>query len=479
MQQKISSSLKPRIVVIGGGFAGLEVTRRLKRQPVEVLLIDRTNHHLFQPLLYQVASAALSPADIARPLRHILRRQSNATVLMGEVVGIEAENSRIELASGEFVWYDKLILAPGARHSYFNHPEWETLAPGIKTLEDALDIRGRLLQSFESAERALIEDPAADVSADRTFVVVGAGPTGVEMAGAIAEIAHITLRKNFRRLDPSKSRVLLVEASDQVLPPYPDDLGESARRQLIELGVEVHLGTRVASVTHKGVTLERPEGESIEVATSNIVWAAGNQAPPILRDLAAHGDESCRVQFDRQSRVIVEPDLSVPGLPDIFVLGDAAHFVQEGHPLPGVAQVALQQGRYLARRLANDLSSDAGGGHRFVRSADWPAFRYKDPGSMATIGRARAVAWVGRLHLSGLVAWLAWSLLHVAFLIGFRNRTRVMVEWAFWYFTGRRGARLLFRPISADADPAGPESEDLGQAPGGQQETSEPSPGSP
>jgi NADH dehydrogenase len=440
---------RPKIVVLGGGFAGLEVTRRLRRVPVDILLIDRTNHHLFQPLLYQVASAALSPADIARPLRQILHRQKNATVVMGEVVSLDPENSRIHLATGESVGYDKLILAPGARHSYFAHPEWEPLAPGIKTLEDALDIRGRLLQSFESAERALLGDPNADVSAQRTFVVVGAGPTGVEMAGAIAEIAHITLHKNFRRLDPADSRVLLVEASSKVLPPYPDDLGESAHRQLTDLGVEVHLETRVSSITADGVTLELPDGKTLEVASCNVVWAAGNQAPPLLRDLAAaKGERAETVTFDRQGRVEVAADLSVPEFPDVYVLGDAAHVEQDGSVVPGVAQAALQQGRYMARMLAASLSAERGtNAQRFVRPDGWPPFRYKDPGSMATIGRARAVAWIGRLHLTGLVAWLAWSLLHVAFLVGFRNRTRVMIEWAFWYFTGRRGARLLFRPI--------------------------------
>ncbi len=426
---------RPRVVIVGAGFGGLECAQRLRSAPAEVVVIDRTNHHLFQPLLYQVATAALSPADIARPIRAILRRQRNAAVVLADVKHIDTERRVLELDGADPMPYDTLVLAIGARHSYFENDDWERHAPGLKTLGDALAIRRRILLSFERAERAALDSPTTvrTGNPDLTFVVVGAGPTGVELAGAIAEIAHQTLRRNFRAIDPTRTRVLLVEAAQEVLPPFPSDLGESARRQLEELRVEVRLGTRVIGVDAEGVDLssgQDSERETERIACRNVFWAAGNAVSGLLKDLHA--------SYDRQGRVKVLPDLSVPGHPEIFVIGDAAHCKDtNGTALPGVAQVAKQQGRFVAELLARE---------GFARdTTSKRSFSYRDPGTMATIGRARAVAWLGRFRFGGLVAWLLWSFLHVFFLIGFRNRVSVMLEWIFWYWSGRRGARLLYR----------------------------------
>jgi NADH:ubiquinone reductase (H+-translocating) len=418
--------------VLGGGFAGLHAVKRLRRTPVEVLLIDRTNHHLFQPLLYQVATAGLSPNDVAHPLRAIFKHQRNAAVLMAQVRGLRPAERQVVLRRGDPIEYDWLIVALGSRHSYFGHSEWERAAPGLKTLDDALAIREKILVSFERAERAAARGQAVDPGL-LTFVVVGGGPTGVEMAGAIAEIARQTLRRNFRFIDPKDTRVFLVEAQEFLLPPFPVELRESARRQLEGLGVDVRLGTMVVAIDESGVELEGPDVDAAtgdarrreRIATDNVIWAAGNEVPSLLDDLG--------IERDRQGRVPVGPDLSIAGHPEVFVVGDACRFEQDGRPLPGLAPVAMQQGKHAARCVAADLD---GGARR--------PFRYADRGTMATIGKARAVAWIRGLRFSGLPAWLAWSLVHVLFLIGFRNRLSVMIEWIYLFFTGQRGARLLY-----------------------------------
>ncbi|REJ84762.1 MAG: NAD(P)/FAD-dependent oxidoreductase [Acidobacteria bacterium] len=455
---QVGSTSRPRVLVIGGGFGGLAVARGLARAPVEVLLVDRSNHHLFQPLLYQVATAGLSPADIARPLREVLRRQKNATVLMAEVTAVDAEARLATLDGGQQVPFDYCVLAVGARHSYFGNDGWERHAPGLKTLGDALDVRSRTLRSFERAERAAaslrageLEPGGAEDPADRTyrphdaepptFVVVGAGPTGVEMAGALIEIAQRTMRRNFRRIAPQRTRVVLVEALDSVLSNYPEELRESARRQLEGLGVEVLLSTRVTAIDEDGVTVERvgagadASGEagskdSERLVTRNVVWAAGNEVPPLVRETVHRvGGE-----VDRAGRARVESDLSLPGAPHLFVIGDAARLEdEEGELVPGVAPAAMQAGQ----SVADSIRADLAGRQR-------KPFRYWNRGTMATIGRARAVAWIGRLRFGGLLAWLAWSLIHIFFLIGYRNRVVVMLEWFVLYLTGQRAGRLLY-----------------------------------
>jgi NADH dehydrogenase len=405
-----------RAVIVGGGFAGLYAARALGSAPLDLVVVDRRNHHLFQPLLYQVAGAALNPSDIAAPIRHVLRRQRNATVILAEVVAVEPGARRLRLDDGGTLDYDWLVLATGVRHSYFGRPDWERLAPGLKSVEDALEMRRRILLAFEAAER---EGDAARRRAWLTFVVVGAGPTGVELAGSLSEIARHALSRDFRRIDPRQARVVLVEAGPRVLPPYPEELSARAREQLAELGVEVRTGTRVQAIDQHGVDLD---GERLEART--VLWAAGVEASPLGRSLG--------VPLDRAGRVQVLPDLSVPGHPEVFVVGDLACFEQDGRALPGVAPVAIQQGRHVAANLRRILCGDA----------PLP-FGYRDKGSLATIGRARAVADFGRLRLSGLGAWLAWLLIHILFLIGFRNRLLVLFEWAWVYLTWERGARLI------------------------------------
>lgn len=471
-----------RVVIVGGGFGGLHAAKQLRRFRGEVVIVDRTNHHLFQPLLYQVATAALSPGDIAVPIRQELRRQRNVTVLMGEVEAVDLAARSVRLADGTSLGYDHLILAPGARHSYFGNAQWERHAPGLKTLADALYLRDRCLASFEWAERLGGGEAARPYL---TFVVVGAGPTGVEVAGALAEIAGQTMVRNFRRIDPRTTRVLLVEAGSKVLPTFSAPLGERARQSLVELGVEVWLDRRVTAVEPWGAMID---GERVESA--NVIWAAGNQASPLLASLG--------LPLDRQGRVEVRGDCSLPGHPEVFVIGDAASFRgDDGQSLPGVAQVAMQQGRYVARQI---LADAAPGGRRESRPRDGqrheaqpakqergqtagedtrrepvseagqdpgregdrgsarPPFRYVDLGIMATIGKARAVAKLGAgrgVELAGLPAWLAWSLIHIAQLVNFRSRTVVMAEWIFWYFTGRRGIRLISRPLERLGPPPG------------------------
>ena len=407
------------MVIVGGGFGGLYAARALAHRPVRVTLLDRRNHHLFQPLLYQVATAVLNASDIAVPLRSVLRRATNITVLLAEVEKVELANRRLVLDRGE-IGYDALVLAAGASHSYFGHDEWEMLAPGLKTLEDALEIRRRVLLAYEAAER---EQDGAERQALLTFVVVGGGPTGVELAGALGEISRQTIARDFRLIDPTKSRIVLLEGGSLILPTFPESLSRSAADALRRIGVEVRVRAIVTRVTPDAVWLG---GEQIRTRT--VLWAAGVAATPLARTLG--------VPLDRSGRVLVEPDLSIPVHPEAFVVGDMCAFLhQTGAPLPGVAPVAIQQGRAVADNVL-----------RRLRDAPTRPFRYRDRGSMATIGRAAAVAVVGRLKLSGLVAWLAWLFVHIMFLIGFRNRFLVLFEWAWAYVTWHRGARLITGP---------------------------------
>ncbi|MCP5491525.1 MAG: NAD(P)/FAD-dependent oxidoreductase [Chlamydiales bacterium] len=415
-----------RVIIVGGGFGGLNAAKGLRKAKIDLILFDKKNHHLFQPLLYQVASAALSPADIAIPLREILRDHKNTTVLMGDVIDVDKEKRFITLGNGEIMHFDFLVIAAGARHSYFGNDQWEKFAPGLKTVSDALNIRERLLTSFEKAERC---DSIKEASKYLNFVIIGAGPTGVEMAGAIAEIAHKTMIRNFRRIKPEKARIYLLEAAPRVLPPYPEKLSKRAYKDLEKMGVSVMTSKRVTNVTDEGVQLEDGFIES-----KNVIWAAGNQAAPLLRTLDA--------DLDRQGRVIVEKDLSLPGSPEIFVIGDAAHVLsKKGEPIPAVATAAIQEGAYVAhiikRRIPKPLR---------------PAFKYFDKGSMATIGRAKAVAYFGKIKFAGLLAWCAWGFIHIIYLIGFRNRFSVGLNWFFHYFSGIRGARLIHKSIEEEKD---------------------------
>ncbi len=409
----------PHVVIVGGGFGGLNAARALARRPVRVTLLDRRNYHLFQPLLYQVASAAISPADIATPLRSILRKAPNVGVLLAEAEKVELGSRRVMLDHGE-LGYDALILAAGAGHSYFGHDDWELLAPGLKTLEDALEIRRRVLLAFEAAER---EPDGAERRALLTFVIVGAGPTGVELAGALAEISRETIAHDFRVIDPTQARIILLEGGPRILPSFPEPLSLKAEAALRRLGVEVRTDAKVTRITPDAVWLG---GQQIR--SRAVLWAAGVAASPLARSLG--------VPLDHSGRVLVEPDLSIPGHPAAFVIGDLAAFIhQTGQPLPGLAPVAIQQGRAVAENAWA----------RLIGKPTRP-FHYLDRGSMATIGRAKAVAVVGRLRLSGFPAWLVWLLVHIMFLIGFRNRFIVLFEWAWAYFTYQRGARLITGP---------------------------------
>ena len=403
-------------MIIGGGFGGLAAARALAGSPVRVTLLDRQNHHLFQPLLYQVATAALNPSDIATPIRRVLRHQRNAEVVLGTAERIDLDGRRVLLKEGGALPYDRLILATGATHSYFGHPEWEKDAPGLKSIEDALEIRRRVLVAYEEAER---EDDEDRRRAWQTFVVVGAGPTGVELAGALAEIGRQVLKNDFRRIDPGSSRVILVEAGPRALAAFSPQMSESAKKQLEKLGVEVRLGAAVTALDNKGVNLG---AERIEART--VLWGAGVQASALVRSLGA--------PLDRAGRVQVQPDLSVPGHPEVLVVGDVASLLQDGKPVPGVAPAAMQMGKHAAKNVQRALAGQ-------------PAlpFRYLDKGSLATIGRAHAVAEVGGLKISGLIAWLAWLFIHILFLIGFRNRMLVLAEWAWVYVRNERGARLI------------------------------------
>ncbi len=405
-----------KVVIIGGGFGGLTAARNLNSADLQITLIDKTNHHLFQPLLYQVATAALSPGDIAVPIRVLLSSKNNMEVIMAEVISIDKQKKLVHLKDRS-IQYDYLIAAPGATHSYFGKNEWEKFAPGLKTLSDALSIRERILTSFEKAE--MISDPHRR-GRYLTFVIVGGGPTGVEMAGAIAEIAKKTMLKNFRHIKPEEAKIILVEAAPRVLTSYPENLSHSAERSLEELGVKVITGKLVSGVTAEGVRLEDEF-----IGTDNVIWAAGNEASPLLKSLNSF--------YDRAGRILVENDLSIKDYPEIFVIGDAAVVNGEnGEPLPGIAPVAMQQARYAAKIINNTTAPE-----------DRKPFRYFDKGTMATIGKAKAVAKIRKLEFSGFFAWFLWSFIHIFFLITFRNRIRVMAEWVWYYFTGRRGVRLI------------------------------------
>lgn len=406
------------VVIVGGGFAGLWAARALARAPVRVTLIDRTNHHLFQPLLYQVATAGLSSADIAAPLRHILRGQANIEVRLAEVAHVDVDARKIDLVDAESLSYDTLLLATGATHAYFGHDDWAVNAPGLKTLADAVQVRRRLLLAFERAEA---ESDAQKRAAWLNFAIVGAGPTGVELAGTLAEIARHTLKQEFRHIDPSTAKIRLVEAGPRVLASFPESLSQKAQRQLEKLGVEVVLGAAVSAVSSEGYAV----GDTFFPART-IVWAAGVAASPIAQSLG--------VPLDRAGRVLVEPDLTVPGHAEIFVAGDLASLAQDGKPLPGVAPVAKQMGAYIGRAIAA----------RFTERK-MPAFRYRDYGNLATIGRMAAVVDLRGLRLSGAPAWWFWLLAHVFFLIGFRNRLAVLLNWTWAYWTYQRSARIIVR----------------------------------
>ena len=422
----------PHVVIVGGGFAGLRCARGLARAPVRVTLVDRRNHHLFQPLLYQVATAALNPADIAAPIRTLLRGQENVEVLLAAATAIDRERRRLVLADGELAW-DFLVLATGANHAYFGHDEWARFAPGLKTVEDALEIRRRVLLAYERAERE--EDPERR-RAWLTFVVVGGGPTGVELAGALAEIGRHSLVRDFRRIDSSQARIVLIEAAPRLLPPFVDDLAAKAKAQLERLGVEVRVATRVTAIDGEGVALQSAQGD-FRLAAKTALWATGVAASPLARSLG--------VPLDRAGRVPVEPTLLVPGTSSLFVAGDLAALASDGRPVPGVAPAALQMGRHVAANI-----------ERTLRGAPLLPFRYRDKGSLATIGRAAAVADFGRLKFSGALAWVLWLTVHIYFLIGFRNRALVLFQWAWSWLTGGRGARLITTPEAPARDGPGP-----------------------
>jgi NADH:ubiquinone reductase (H+-translocating) len=414
-----TGSGRPRVVIVGAGFGGLRAAIGLDHMPVDVTVVDRRNHHTFQPLLYQVALAVLSPADIAQPIRTILRRNKNTQVLMDEVTGIDLEQHQISLGSGARLPYDYVVLATGATHSYFGKDEWAPLAPGLKSIEDATEIRRRVLLAFELAERQMQEH---GWHPPLNFVVIGGGPTGVELAGAISDIAKLYMRHDFRHIDPTRARVLLLDGGPRVLAAYPPDLSAKAEATLKTLGVEVHTKSQVTGV---GPGWVEANGERIVSAVT--LWAAGVQASPLGKVLGA--------PTDKRGCVIVDDRLNPPGLPEIFVLGDLAHFEQDGHQVPGVAQPAMQMGDHVAKMIGADLA-------RKTR----PAFRYFDKGDLATIGRMAAVAkveWPFKAHLSGFPAWITWITVHIFFLIGFRNRIAVFAAWIWTYFTFTRGARLI------------------------------------
>ncbi|NGX38974.1 MAG: Demethylphylloquinone reductase NdbB [Chlamydiae bacterium] len=410
-----------KVVIIGGGFGGLNVAKSLRRARMEVLLVDKTNHHLFQPLLYQVATAALSPGEIATPIREVLRRQKNTSVIMGDVVSIDKEEKRIVLGNGDEIPFDYLVVSTGARHSYFGKDEWEEFAPGLKTIQDALKIREEVLISFEKAERI---DRISEAEKYLNFVVIGGGPTGVEMAGAIAEVAHKTMFRNFRRINPARSKIYLVEGLPNILNAYPESLANHAKKSLEKMGVQVITGKMVTDIKKDGVHIE-----DIYIPSRNVIWAAGNQASPLLKTLD--------VPLDRAGRVLVEPDLSIPGDPNIFVIGDAAHAKgKDDKPLPGIAPTAIQQAHYVAGLIKKKQPKEKR-----------KPFRYFDKGNMATIGTLKAIAFMGKIKLTGFIAWLAWCFIHILYLIGFRNRFGVLVEWFYCFMTGQRGVRLIYRSV--------------------------------
>ena len=418
------ADLPRRIVIVGGGFAGLQVALGLKRAPVQITLVDRRNFHLFQPLLYQVATGGLSPANIAAPLRSILAGQRNCQILMGEVTRIDLARRRLQVADRELN-YDVLVVAAGATHSYFGHPEWEQLAPGLKTIEDATEIRRRILTAFEAAERTNNHDERHRLL---NFVIVGAGPTGVELAGALAEIARHSLKEDFHDINPAEANVVLIEAGERVLAAYPPELSVKAEESLHKLGVSVRTRTSVEQITPAGVSLKTATGTEF-LATNTVLWAAGVQASPLAKMLSA----ASGAELDRAGRIKVQADLSLPGQPGVFVLGDMAHYAgPDGKPLPGVAPVAISQGKYIAKLIKARLAG-----------RQPPTYRYRDLGSLATIGRSAAVADIGNLHFSGFLAWLMWLFIHLMKIVSFRNRVLVFFQWGWSYLTYDRAARLI------------------------------------
>ncbi len=406
---------KKKIVIIGGGFAGLTLAKKLKNTDYQITLIDKSNHHLFQPLLYQVAAAALSPGDIAVPIRSEFSNQPNIKIILGEVTKIDRTQKRV-FVSQDVYEYDFLVVAAGNRHSYFGNDNWEKFAPGLKTVSDALKIRERMLLAFEKAELTKTEN---EKQKEMTFVIVGGGPTGVEVAGAFAEIAKETLLKDFRNINTADTRIILVEGADRILQTFDKKLSNKARKSLENLGVEVRVNSMVKEVNEKGVII----GEEL-IEASNIIWAAGNKVAPVVATLDA--------ETNRAGQVIVESDCTIPGDPNVFVIGDAALFLEDGKPLPGVAPVAMQQGRYVAKILKK----------RIPKKMRKP-FKYFDKGNLATIGRAKAILQIGDIKISGFVAWLVWAFVHIAFLVNFRKRYRVMTEWIWYYITFRNGIRLI------------------------------------
>jgi len=414
-------NMRPHVVVIGAGFAGLYTVRSLKKQPVSITLIDRTNHHLFQPLLYQVATASLSPADIAAPIRSVLRSQRNVRVLLAEVVGLDLTAKTVALDDGESIPWDYLVLATGSTHSYFGHPEWESKARGLKTLDDAIAIRNQVLLAFEAAERSNSEDERAR---DLGFVIVGGGPTGVELAGSIAEIARFSLAHDYDTIDPTQASIRLVEGAPRILMAFPESLAKKAQFELEKLGVRVQVGSMATHIDEEGVRLA--DGERIEAAT--VLWAARVQASPMGK-LAG-------LETDRVGRIAVQPDLRVADHPNVFVAGDLAVLKgPNGKPYPGVAQVAIQQGKRVAANIAASVAGE-----------ETRPFHYFDLVTLATVGGNYAIAEIWKLRLSGFAAWLVWIFIHIAYLIGFRNRIFVMFQWAYGYFTYHRRVRLITRP---------------------------------
>jgi NADH dehydrogenase len=432
----------PHVVIVGGGFGGLSAGKALRKQPIHLTLIDRTNHHTFQPLLYQVAMAGLSPSDIAWPIRSILSKNKNAKVLLAEVDSIDLKNQTVHLRDNDSIHYDYLVLGTGGRTSYFGHNEWEQFAPGLKTLEDATEIRRRVLLAFEEAER--VKDPKRHEEL-LTFVVIGGGPTGVELAGALAELSHTVLARDFCTIDPSSARVLLIEGGPRLLPAFAEDLSVKAKKQLEDLGAMVKLNARVTMIDKQGVHL----GDEL-IRSGTVIWGAG----VIATDLTA----TLGVPLDKSGRVIVEPDLTIPGFKNAFAIGDTTNFShQGGTPLPGLSPVAMQMGKSAGENIIRAMNDER-----------YEIFHYTDKGTMATIGRSAAIAQFGRIHLSGFLAWMSWLVVHIFFLIGFRNRLVVMFNWAWSYITYQRGARLItnlvWSPSESPAKSAVPAaSKDIGE----------------
>lgn len=412
-----------RVVIVGGGFAGLNVAKELRGERIEVTLIDRRNFHLFQPLLYQVATGSLSPGEVASPLRAVFHKDQNVQVLLGEIVDIDPAARKVLLKEGDIA-YDTLVVCAGSQSSYFGHDDWEHVAPGLKTIEDAIEIRHKILFAFEAAER---ESDPAKRRAWLTFVVVGAGPTGVELAGALGEIANDTLRNEFRSIRPEEARILIVDGSPRVLPPYAPELSAAAEKHLISLGVRTRNNVRVTGIDENGVQIHGAAGDE-RIETKTVLWAAGVAASPLGRKIA----ERTGAPVDKQGRLIVEQDLSVPGHPEILIAGDLANFGQDGKPVPGVAPVAMQQGRYAGKLIVKRL-----------RNETMPPFHYFDKGSLAVIGRAAAVAEIAGFKLHGFIAWLVWLFVHLMYIVQFQNRVLVFIQWGFEYLTFNRGSRLI------------------------------------